>query len=341
ALEVTHGDGGDDLGDAAHLVGEPVGHEVHRVGEVLPGTGDAAHFSLTTELAFRTHFAGHARDFGCEAIELVHHRVDGVLQFEDFAAHVDGDLLRQVALGDGGRHFGDVADLAGEVRGHEIHIVSQVGPGSGDAGHLGLAAQFALIANLAGDARPLGREAVQLVHHDIDGVLELEDFAFHIDGDLLGEIAAGHGGRHFGDVAALASQIFGHRVHVVGEVLPGPGDAFDLGLAAELALGADFAGNTGHLRRERVQLVHHDVDGVLQLENFAFHIDCDFFRQIATGDGGGHFGNVAHLAGEVGRHGVDVVGQILPGAGNTLHVCLASQLPLGADFARDARHFRP
>ena len=26
--------------------------------------------------------------------------------------HVDGDLLRQVAAGDGGRHFGDVADLA-------------------------------------------------------------------------------------------------------------------------------------------------------------------------------------------------------------------------------------
>ena len=50
--------------------------------------------------------------------ELVDHRVDGVLQLEDLAPGVDGDLLGQVALGHGGGDLGDVADLAGQVAGH-------------------------------------------------------------------------------------------------------------------------------------------------------------------------------------------------------------------------------
>ena len=34
---------------------------------------------------------------------------------QDFALDVDGDLLRQVAVGDGGGHVGDIAHLGGEV----------------------------------------------------------------------------------------------------------------------------------------------------------------------------------------------------------------------------------
>ena len=41
------------------------------------------------------------------------------------------------------------------------------------------------------------------------------------------------------------------EVDVVGEVLPGAGDAFDVRLAAELALGADLAGDAGHFARRR------------------------------------------------------------------------------------------
>ena len=46
-----------------------------------------------------------------EGVELVHHGVDGVLQLEDFALHVHGDLARQVAARHRGGDFGDVADL--------------------------------------------------------------------------------------------------------------------------------------------------------------------------------------------------------------------------------------
>ena len=65
-----------------------------------------------------------------------------------------------------------------------------------------------------------------------------------------------------GDVAHLAGQVAGHRVDAVGQVLPGAGDALDLGLAAELAFGADLAGHARHLRGERAELVDHRVDGL-------------------------------------------------------------------------------
>ena len=76
----------------------------------------------------------------------------------------------------------------------------------------------------------------------------------------------------------------GHRVDVVGEVLPRAGDAGHLGLAAELALGADLARDAAHFGGEGVQLVDHRVDGVLQLENLALDVDGDLARQVAAGD---------------------------------------------------------
>ena len=55
------------------------------------------------------------RDFRGEGVELVDHRVDGFLEFQNFAFHVDGDFARKVAASDGGRHVGDVANLGREV----------------------------------------------------------------------------------------------------------------------------------------------------------------------------------------------------------------------------------
>ena len=72
-----------------------------------------------------------------------------------------------------------------------------------------------------------------------------------------------------GDVAHLGGQVAGHEVDAVGQVLPGAGHAFDLGLAAELAFGADFAGHARHFGGERTQLIDHRVDGVLQFEELA------------------------------------------------------------------------
>src|SRR5207302_1068908 len=144
-------------------------------------------------------------------------------------------------------------------------------------------------------ARHLGRERPQLVHHRVDGVFELQDFAADVDGDLLGQVAVGDGGGHGRDVTHLAGQVAGEEVDGVGEVLPGAGDALDVGLAAQLPFAAVFGSHARHLGRERPQLVHHGVDGVLQLQDFALHVDRNLLGEIPVGDGGGDVGDVAHL----------------------------------------------
>ena len=63
---------------------------------------------------------------------------------------------------------------------------------------------------------------------------------------FLRQVAGGHGLGHVGDVAHLAGQVAGHEVHAVGQVLPRAGHAVHVGLAAELAFGAHFAGHAGH-----------------------------------------------------------------------------------------------
>ena len=67
-------------------------------------------------------------------------------------------FLREVAVRDRGRDGGDVADLGGEVAGERVHVLGQVLPDAGDALDLGLAAELALGADLARDARDLGGE---------------------------------------------------------------------------------------------------------------------------------------------------------------------------------------
>ncbi len=338
--EVAVGDGGGDVGDVANLRGEVRGHEVYRIGEVFPRAADADYLRLAAELAFGTDFARDARHFEGEGVELIDHRVDGVLELEYFAAYVDRDFLRKVALGDGRRHFGDVADLRRQVRGHEVHRIGEILPRAADALHLCLAAELAFGADFARDARHFGGEGVELVDHRVDGALELEDFAAHVDRDLLREVALGDGRRHFGDIADLRREIAGHRVDRVGEIFPGAGDAFHRRLAAELAFGADFARDARHFGGERVELIDHRVDRVFELENFAFHVDGDLLGEIALGDGGGDLGDVADLVGEVAGHRVDRIGEIFPGAGDAFDDRLSAELTFGTDFAPDARHFR-
>ena len=66
-------------------------------------------------------------------------------------------------------------------------------------------------ADLARDARDLGGEAAELIHHRVDGVLHLEHLALHVDRDLLREVAVGDRGGDERDVADLAREVAGHR----------------------------------------------------------------------------------------------------------------------------------
>src|SRR2546423_1841345 len=141
----------------------------------------------------------------------------------------------------------------------------------------------------AAPARPprhLGGEGVQLVHHGVDGFLELQDLAADVDGDLLGQVAVGDGDRHVGDVADLGGQIARHRVDAFGQVLPHAGDLAHLRLTAELAFGADLAGNPRHLGGEHAELLDHGVDDgggsqELPLERPSVDVEAYRLQQIA------------------------------------------------------------
>ena len=90
---------------------------------------------------------------------------------------LDGEVLLEVAVGDRGHDLGDAAHLLGQVGGHHVHGVGEILPRAADAGHLRLAAELAVGADLARDARHLGGEGVELIDHRVDGVLQLEDLA--------------------------------------------------------------------------------------------------------------------------------------------------------------------
>ncbi len=312
--------------------------ELTAVRQILPGAGDARHLRLAAEPPVGADLACDARHLAGEGVELIHHRVDGVLELQDLAADIDRDLLREIAARDRGRHLGDVAHLRRQIAGHRVDRVRQILPRAGDARHLRLAAEPSVGADLAGDTRHLRGEAVELVDHRVDGVLELEDLALDLDGDLAREVAARDGGGHLRDVSDLVGQIAAHRIDRVRQILPRAGDARDERLAAELALGTDFAGDARDLRGEGAELVDHRVDGFLELQDLAAHVDGDLLREIAVGDRDRHIGDVAHLSRQIARHRVDALGQILPDARHLAHLGLAAELAVGADLAGDARH---
>ena len=147
--------------------------------------------------------------------------------------------------------------------------------------HVGLAAEHALGADLACDAGHLVGEHAQRVDHRVDRVGERGDLAARLDRELLVQVAVGDSRHDLGDPAHLRRQVRRHEVHVVGQVLPRAADALHLRLAAELALGADLAGDARHLVGERRELVDHRVDRVLEAQDLALRVDGDLARQVA------------------------------------------------------------
>ena len=106
-------------------------------------------------------------------------------------------------------------------------------------------------------------KARQLVHHRVDGLGQRGDLALGLDGDLLGQVAAGRPRWRPGRCCAPGrSGCAAIELTLSVRSFQVPADAADLGLAAELALGADLAGHAGDLVGEGGELVDHRVDVV-------------------------------------------------------------------------------
>ena len=91
------------------------------------------------------------------------------------------------------------------------------------------------------------------------------------------------------------------RVDVVGQILPRAGDALDPRLAAQLAFGADFARHAGHFGREELSWSTIVLMVFLSSRISPFTSTVIFLDRSPERHRGGHLGDVAHLAGQVGR----------------------------------------
>ena len=217
------------------------------------------HDGLSAQLAVGADFAGHARDFGSERAQLIHHGVDGFFELQNFAADVDRDFARKIAAGDGGCDFGNVADLAGQVAGHGVDRVGEILPGTGHAGHLRLAAQLAVGADLAGHARDFSGEHAELLNHGVDDVGGAQELAFqrppvHVQPDGLSQVALRHAGDGAGNFRGRTEQVFDQRVDRDFHLAPG---AFRLVKAGALAR---FSFLADHLA-DAIQFLRHLLIG--------------------------------------------------------------------------------
>src|SRR5690606_37189979 len=338
--QIAFGDGRDDLGDASHLAREIERHRVDALRELLPRAGYAGDLGLAAKLPFRPDLARDARDLPREGPGLVDLRVERVLQLEDLALGLHRDLLRQVPVRDRRRDQRDVAHLVGQVPGEHVHIVGEVPPRAADTRNTRLTAELPVDADLARDRGDLIGEGPERGRHAVDGVRQRRDLALRLDHELLRQVAVRDRGDDLGDPAHLVREVAGHQVHAVREVLPGAGDVLDVGLPAQLALGADLARDAGHLRGKRAEPIDHRVDGALQLQDLALRGDGDLRGQVAVRDRGGDERDVSDLLRQVAREHVDGVREVLPRAGDALDVGLGPEAPLAADLARDARDLR-
>ena len=242
----------------------------------MPAT--PSHVGLTAELAFGAHFAGHAGHFRGERAELIDHRVDRVLQLEDFALHVDRDLLGQVAVGDGGGHVGDVAHLAGQVAGHAVDGVGQVLPRAGDALHLGLAAELAFGAHFAGHAGHFRGERAELIDHRVDRLggaqeLALQRAVVDFQGHRLRQIALGHGADHAGRFAGRMDQVVDQLVDRLDRLVPEAADVAQRQPLAELAFLADDAAEAAEFAGHPLVQLDDVVEGVGHFAGHAGPVD--------------------------------------------------------------------
>src|SRR3546814_16178 len=76
----------------------------------------------------------------------------------------------------------------------------------------------------------------------------------------------------------LEGKVGGKSVNMVGKVLEGAGDALDLGMAAELAHGADLARHRRHRGGEGGKLLNHPVHDLADSQELAAqreHVDLD------------------------------------------------------------------
>ena len=177
---------------------------------------------------------------------MVHHGVHRVLEFQNLPMNLNRNFLGEVALGHRRRHVGDVSHLVGEVVGHQVDVVGEVFPDSGDPFDSGLTSQLTLSAHFPRYSRYLVGEGVQLSHHPVADLgrsqeLPPERPAFLVGQNALGKIPFGHRTDNPGDLLSRPGQVGDQLVYRLHALRP-----ISLGSAEREAFG-DFTLNSNRL----------------------------------------------------------------------------------------------
>ena len=283
--QVALGDRGGHFRDRTHLVGEVGGELVDVVGQVLPDPADLLRLRLAAQLSLDADLAGDPRHLAGEGLELVDHRVDGVLQLQELALDVDRDLLAQVAVGHRGGHLGDVPNLPGQVAGHQVDVVGQVLPDAADLDRdrRGLT-ELAFGPDLAGHTRHFRDEAVELVDHRVDRVLELQHLAADVGGDLLAQVAVGDGTDHALHLDGRTHQVVDQAVDGLDAAGPALGRASEHDPLRQPALLADDLADPRELGAERLVRDDDVVEAVGDLPGHTGPFERHPGREIAFPD---------------------------------------------------------
>ncbi len=186
-------------------------------------------------------------------------------------------LRDKIAAGHGGRNLGDVSHLASQVAGHQVDGVGEIFPGTGDVGHLRLAAQFAVRSDFAGHARHFGGEHAQLLNHRVDDVRGAQELAFertpiHVQAHRLGKISLRDGGDGARNFRRRPQQVFHQRVDRNFHLAPCASRLVEPSALAGFALFAD------HLA-DALQFLRHLLVGG---DDFVERVG-DFSRQSHPG----------------------------------------------------------
>ena len=136
---------------------------------------------------------------------------------KDFAPDVDGDLFRQVAVGDGDGHLRDIADLRRQVTGHLVDGVGEFFPHAARPFDLGLAAELSFRPDLARHARDFRREDCQLLDHLVDKLRAAKEFSLErtpvlVQRHRLAEVALTDGTDRAGHLGRWRRQVVDQRV---------------------------------------------------------------------------------------------------------------------------------
>src|SRR5690348_16635556 len=114
--------------------------------------------------------------------------------------------------------------------------------------------------------------------------------------------------------------------------LPDTTNTSYLSLSSQLSFSSYFTSYTSYFTSEGLELVHHGIDCILQLEDFSFGICCHLLGKISIGYGSCYLSDSSYLACKIGSHSIYIIGQILPDSFYSLYVSLSAKFSFCSYF---------